>query len=69
MKSKKNKLKIIKRQRKKHILSVGKLVKPVNCVMDSTEIMIFFNYFLFNYMITKIDDCEIKYQSNIKMFF
>ena len=69
MKSKKNKLKIIKRQRKKHILSVGKLVKPVNFVMDSTEIIIFFNYFLFNYMITKIDDCEIKYQSNIKMFF
>jgi len=38
--------------------------------MDPTRIIIFFqNYFLFNYMITKIDDCEIKHQPNIKVLF
>jgi hypothetical protein len=38
--------------------------------MNSNGIIIcFFNYYLFNYMITKIDDCEIKYQPNTKMLF
>ena len=37
--------------------------------MDSNEIIFFFkkNYLLFNYMTTKIDDCQIKHQPNIKM--
>jgi hypothetical protein len=40
--------------------------------MDSTGIIICFffqNYFLFNHIITKIDDCEIKHQPNTEMFF
>jgi hypothetical protein len=81
IKSKMNKLKTIKRPKKKHIIYVGKLVKPVNrvsrantkpvnWVMDSIEIIIcFLIYFLFNYMITKIDNCEIKHQPNTKMIF
>jgi hypothetical protein len=37
--------------------------------MESTEInnLIFLNY-LFNYIITKIDDCKIEHKHNIKMF-
>jgi hypothetical protein len=40
--------------------------------MDSTGIIIFFFFktiFLFNYMITKIDDYEIKHQLNTEICF
>jgi hypothetical protein len=38
--------------------------------MDPTRIIIFFqNNFLFNYIITKIDNFEIKHQPNIKVLF
>jgi len=42
----------------------------MNRVIDSSGIIICFffqNYFLFNYMITKIDDHKIKHQLNTEM--
>jgi hypothetical protein len=36
MKSKNNKLKTIKRQKKKHIISMSKLIKPVNQVSQAS---------------------------------
>jgi hypothetical protein len=42
----------------------------MNQVMDSTEIIIwFFNYFLFNYMVKKIDDRKIEHKPNTETFF
>jgi hypothetical protein len=43
---------------------MGKLVKT--CELSYEFFLI---YFLFNYIITKIDDCEIKHQPNTEMFF
>jgi hypothetical protein len=39
--------------------------------MDSTNIIIylFLNYFIFNYVIIKIDDRKVKHQSNTEIFF
>jgi hypothetical protein len=59
------KLKIIKRSKtkKKHILSVSKLIKPVNRISRVSKYephldynLFFENYFLFNYIIIKIND-------------
>ena len=37
--------------------------------MDSTRFNNFFNYFLLNDMLTKIDTRKITHQSNIEIFF
>ena len=59
---------------------MGKLVKPVNWVtqvntsnlqtgyivnpIGINNLFFFLNYYLFNYIITKIDDCKIEHQTN-----
>jgi len=62
---------------------MDKFVKPVNQITRAstsnpwtelwTPLKLKFilkkNYFLFNYMIIKINDCEIKHPLNAKMFF
>jgi hypothetical protein len=59
----------------KHIKSMGKHVKLMNRVAwasmpnPGTIICFYYDYFLFNYMITKINDRKIKYQTNIKTFY
>jgi len=54
IKSRKKLLKAINEPKKKHIWPVDELVKPINRVMDSSAIIIFFKtIFLFNYMIKK----------------
>jgi len=47
-------------------------VKPANRVMDSigiNNLFFFLNYCLFNYMITKINYCKYKRQTNTEIVF